>query len=81
MTGAGLSRDGPRRAQHGLLPDMHLAYAAFYKCDFLLTWNCNHLTNANKRQHIRIINARLNLPTPEIVMPLELFTEADHVDE
>jgi len=60
---------------------LHLAYAAFYKCDFLLTWNCNHLANANKRQHIRIINARLNLPTPEIVTPLELFTETDHVDQ
>jgi len=60
---------------------LHLAYAAFYKCDFLLTWNCNHLANANKRQHIRISNARLNLPTPEIVTPLELFTETDYVDE
>ena len=60
---------------------LHLAYATFYKCDFLLTWNCNHLANANKRQHIRIINARLNLPTPELVTPLELFTETDRVDE
>ena len=60
---------------------LHLAYATFYKCDFLLTWNCNHLANANKRQHIRIINARLNLPTPELVTPLELFSETDHVDE
>ena len=60
---------------------LHLAYAAFCKCDFLLTWNCNHLANANKRQHIRIINARLNLPMPEIVTPLELFTEASYVDE
>jgi len=40
-----------------------------------------HLANANKRQHIRIINARLNLPTPELVTPLELFTETDHVDQ
>jgi len=54
---------------------LHLAYASFYKIDFLLTWNCNHLANANKRQHIRVINARLNLPTPEIVTPLELFSE------
>lgn len=60
---------------------LHLAYASFYKCDFLLTWNCNHLANANKRQHIRIINARLNLPMPEIVTPLELFTEVGHADE
>ena len=54
---------------------LHLAYASFFKKDFLLTWNCNHLGNANKKQHIRIINARLNLFTPEIVTPLELFTE------
>ncbi len=54
---------------------LHLAYASFYKIDFLLTWNCNHLANANKRKHIRIINTRLNLPTPEIITPLELFTE------
>ena len=54
---------------------LHLAYASFYKIDFLLTWNCNHLANANKKQHIRIINTRLNLFTPEIITPLELFTE------
>lgn len=55
---------------------IHLAYASFYKIDFLLTWNCNHLANANKRQHIRRINTRLNLSVPEIVTPLELFKEA-----
>ena len=54
---------------------LHLAYASFYKIDFLLNWNCNHLANANKRQHIRVINTRLNLPTPEIITPLELFSE------
>jgi len=54
---------------------LHLAYASYYQIDFLLTWNCNHLANANKRKHIRTINTRLNLPTPEIVTPLELFSE------
>jgi len=56
---------------------LHLAYASFHKVDFLLTWNCNHLANANKRQHIRIINTRLNLFIPEIITPLELFTETN----
>ncbi len=56
---------------------VHLAYASYYKIDFLLTWNCNHLANANKKQHIRIINSRMNLFTPEIATPLELFTETD----
>ena len=54
---------------------VHLAYASYYKMDFLLTWNCNHLANANKKQHIRIISNRMNLFTPEIATPLELFTE------
>ncbi len=52
-----------------------LAYASYYKLDFLLTWNCNHLANANKKQHILIINAKIGIPTPEIITPLELFTE------
>lgn len=54
---------------------MHLAYASFYRFDFLLTWNCNHLANANKKTHIRIINTKLGLFVPEIITPLELFEE------
>nr|VFJ69118.1 MAG: Predicted nucleic acid-binding protein, contains PIN domain [Candidatus Kentron sp. FM]VFJ69958.1 MAG: Predicted nucleic acid-binding protein, contains PIN domain [Candidatus Kentron sp. FM]VFK18195.1 MAG: Predicted nucleic acid-binding protein, contains PIN domain [Candidatus Kentron sp. FM] len=54
---------------------LHLAYASYYNMDFLLTWNCNHLANANKKQHIRIINTRMNLSTPEITTPFQLFTE------
>ncbi|MCK4798081.1 MAG: type II toxin-antitoxin system VapC family toxin [Spirochaetes bacterium] len=54
---------------------IHLAYASYYKIDFLLTWNCNHLANANKKQHIRIINTKLNIGIPEIITPLELFSE------
>ena len=56
---------------------VHLAYASFYNIDYLLTWNCNHLANANKRKHIQIINGRLGLSTPEIITPLELFEEEE----
>ncbi len=31
---------------------LHLAIASFHKMDYLLTWNCNHLANANKKKHI-----------------------------
>ncbi len=58
---------------------LHLAYASFYKIDFLLTWNCNHLANANKKQHIRVINTKLGLFTPEIITPMLLFTEDKNV--
>jgi len=54
---------------------LHLAYASYYKIDFLLTWNCNHLANANKREHIRVINSRMGLFVPEITTPLELVNE------
>jgi len=58
---------------------LHLAYASYFDIQYLLTWNCNHLANANKRKHIRVINARLGLSTPEIVTPLELFKEDNNL--
>lgn len=54
---------------------IHLAYASVYGLDFLLTWNYNHLANANKRRHIQVINSRLGLSIPDIVTPLQLFKE------
>lgn len=55
----------------------HLASASFYSVDFLLTWNCNHLANANKFRHIQIINARLGLKNPYIVTPQQLVKEQE----
>jgi predicted nucleic acid-binding protein len=52
---------------------LHLAVASFHKCDFLVTWNCRHLANANKFGHIRRINTLLGLYIPSIVTPLELL--------
>ena len=52
---------------------LHLAMASFHKCDFLLTWNCRHIANANKFEHIRIVNTKLGLFTPALVTPLELL--------
>ncbi len=54
---------------------LHLAMASYHKCDFLLTWNCQHLANANKFQHIRVINGMLGLHVPSLVTPLELLGE------
>ena len=51
---------------------LHLAYSSFYKIDVLLTWNCQHLANINKRGHIRNINQSIGLFVPEITTPLEL---------
>ncbi len=56
---------------------LHLSLASYYKCDFLLTWNCNHLANANKFDHIRRINTMLGLFVPSLVTPLELLSMED----
>lgn len=52
---------------------LHLALASYHKCDFLLTWNCRHLANANKFAHIRRVNGILGLFVPALVTPLELL--------
>jgi len=54
---------------------LHLALASYHKCDFLLTWNCTHIANANKFEHIRIFNTRLGLFVPALVTPMELTQE------
>jgi len=59
---------------------LHLAAASFHRCDFLVTWNCRHLANANKFGHIRRVNGILGLGNPVLVTPLELLNE-DIVDE
>jgi hypothetical protein len=56
---------------------LHLALASFHHCDFLVTWNCQHLANANKFGHIRRVNTLLGLYVPNIVTPLELQEMGD----
>jgi len=53
----------------------HLAIASYYKCDFLVTWNCSHIANPNKFDHINRINTLLNLYTPKLVTPYQLLEE------
>lgn len=65
--------------QHKVMPNeiggdaLHLALASYHKCDILLTWNCRHLANANKLNHIRRINSLLGLYVPLLTTPLELL--------
>lgn len=70
-------------ATHHLMPAdpagdaLHLALASYHRCDFLLTWNCRHLANANKFAHIRRINGLLGLFVPALVTPLQLLGDED----
>jgi hypothetical protein len=72
--------------QHRVMPAdpagdaLHLALASYYKCDFLVTWNCRHLANANKFGHIRRVSTMLGLFVPALVTPLELLGGTDEID-
>ena len=54
---------------------MHLALATFFECDILATWNCRHIANVNKQEHIRRVNAALGFPTPLLTTPFELLEQ------
>ncbi|MFG0284629.1 MAG: hypothetical protein ACF8R7_09430 [Phycisphaerales bacterium JB039] len=67
--------------EHQLMPKgaagdaAHLAMASVHAIDFLLTWNCQHLANANKVRHLAVLNARLGLPVPVLATPMNLIPE------
>ncbi len=51
----------------------HIATAARYGLDFLLTWNCAHIANAEISKRIRGVMAAEGYEMPEICTPEELF--------
>jgi predicted nucleic acid-binding protein len=56
---------------------LHLALASVHGCHFLATWNCRHLANPNKFDHIRRVNAMIGIQVPALVTPYELLGGAD----
>jgi hypothetical protein len=63
-----------------VLEVLHLALASYHRCDFLVTWNCKHIANANRFGHIRRVNTLLGLFNPALVTPLELLGGIDDVE-
>jgi predicted nucleic acid-binding protein len=59
----------------------HLAFACGYELDYLLTWNCAHIANAEIRRRLMAINAADGRQTPIICTPEELMgtEETPHV--
>lgn len=59
----------------------HLAFACGYEMDYLVTWNCTHIANAEIRRRLMAINAAMGRQTPIICTPEELMgtEETDHV--
>lgn len=51
----------------------HIALAAVHKMDYLLTWNCRHIDNAEMKPMIRSVCAAHGYACPEICTPEELM--------
>lgn len=48
---------------------IHVAFATVFECDYLLSWNVQHLANVNKARHLRAVCRRVGLVPPEIITP------------
>jgi hypothetical protein len=62
-------------AERAIRDAAHLAFACSYAIDYLLTWNCAHIANAEVRRQLSRLNARLGIATPTICTPEELLGE------
>ena len=51
----------------------HIAVAAVHRIDYLLTWNCRHIDNAETKPLIRSLCAAHGFVCPEICTPQELM--------
>ncbi|MCX7012007.1 MAG: type II toxin-antitoxin system VapC family toxin [Candidatus Sumerlaeota bacterium] len=54
---------------------LHVAVSAVHNVDYLLTWNCRHINNAETKPIMRSICAIAGYRCPEICTPQELLPE------
>ena len=58
---------------------LHVAVATVHGMDYLLTWNCKHIANAQQRPRIEAVCRALGYRPPVICTPEELLGDS-HVD-
>jgi hypothetical protein len=58
---------------HAVRDAAHIAVAAVHAVDYLLTWNCKHLANAQIARRIALVCAKLGHRMPIICTPEELM--------
>ena len=67
----------PRKAETDAL---HLSVATIYDCEYLLTWNCRHLANAEIQREARFLASSKGWAPPLVCTPEELMG-VEHEDE
>jgi hypothetical protein len=53
----------------------HIAIATVYGCEYLLTWNCRHIANAELHRAIRRVVEEYGYEMPSLCTPEELMGE------
>jgi hypothetical protein len=56
----------------------HIAYSCIHGIDYLLTWNCKHIANANIQRKLRKVAATNGYELPIICTPEELMYDNDN---
>jgi predicted nucleic acid-binding protein len=54
---------------------VHIAMATVYGCEYLLTWNCRHIANAELHRAIKQVVERAGYELPILCTPEELMGE------
>jgi len=54
---------------------LHITLATIYGIDYILTWNCKHMANAEIQKKISRISLELRYEMPTICTPYELMGE------
>ena len=60
---------------------VHLAVAAVARADYLLTWNCRHLANAQILRRLEREAVQHGWTLPTVCTPLELMADSTHETE
>lgn len=71
------SKAVPEKAEEDAL---HIAIAAIYGLDYLMTWNCKHIANAEILRRMQIICADEGYAMPTICTPEELMGEQNNAE-
>jgi len=62
--------DVPHKARNDSL---HMGIAVFHGMDYLVSWNCTHISSGRVRQAVERINDKMGYQTPIICAPEELM--------
>ena len=55
------------------LDAFHLAIAAWYRVDYVLSWNCKHIASGRVQKLLQSVNSALAVHTPILCTPEELM--------